>query len=272
MKVGFIGLGNQGAPIARRIARSGFELVACDISAPALAAFEEPGTQREGDPIAAARQVDVICSCVRMDQDLIALAGDGALFDALGGGGVFVIHSTVDPGLCRRLAEIAKSRGVDVIDAGVSGGGDAALNGQLAIFVGGEQAAFERVKPLLESYGKSVVHLGPVGRGMEGKLLNNLVSIANYGMSAAILDLGERLQFDREQLRQALLAGSADGFALRAVPGLLNPARATALREILSKDVDHARTLASADDASMAALVPAAQSMLERLSRAADER
>jgi hypothetical protein len=102
---------------------------------------------------------------------------------------------------------------------------------------------------------------------MEGKLLNNLVSIANYGMAAAILDLGEQLQFDREELRQALMAGSADGFALRAVPGLLRPEAAGPMRELLGKDLDHARELAPAGDPSMAALVHAAESMLDRLAR-----
>ncbi len=269
MRVGFVGVGMLGAPIARRIARSGFSLAACDINPQTLAAFDEPGTVREADPIALASQVDALCVCVRTDQDLESLVGDGALFAALGQGGLFIIHSTVDPGLCRQLAGIAKSYGVDLLDAGVSGGGPAALAGECSIFAGGDEAAFDRAKPLLASYGKSVVHLGPVGRGMEAKLLNNLVSIANYGLSAAILDLGERLHFDREQLRQALMAGSAQGFALRAVPGLLRPEGAGALRELLKKDVDHARTLAPANDVAMATLMPAALAMLDRLTRAA---
>ncbi|TAL01668.1 MAG: NAD(P)-dependent oxidoreductase [Rhodospirillaceae bacterium] len=271
MKVGFVGLGNQGGPIARRIARSGYDLVACDINPQALSAFDEPGAARSADPIATAKQVDVLCVCVRMDKDLVALAGDGALFAALGKGGVFIVHSTVDPGLCQQLADTAKTHDVDLLDAGVSGGGPAALAGELAIYVGGDKAAFERVRPLLESYGKSTFHLGPVGRGMEAKLLNNLVSIANYGMSAAILDLGERLNFDREQLRLALMTGSAQGYALRVVPGLLRPEGAVAIRELLSKDLDHAKMLAPGDDVALAALVPAAQALLARLSRAATE-
>jgi 3-hydroxyisobutyrate dehydrogenase len=105
---------------------------------------------------------------------------------------------------------------------------------------------------------------------MQGKLLNNLVSIANYGMAAAILDLGEKLSFDREQLRQALMAGSADGFALRAVVGLLRPESAEAMRQLLGKDLAHARELAPESDPSMAALVQAAESMIERLGRAAE--
>lgn len=268
MKVGFIGLGNQGAPIARRIARCGFNVVACDTSASALAAFDEPRVKLEKDPLATAAQVDFLCVCVRMDQDLVGLVGNGAIFRELGAGGVFIVHSTVKPALCRDLSDLAKNDDVDLLDAGVSGGGDAALKGQLSIFVGGEPDAFERARPLLSAYGKSVALLGPVGRGMEAKLLNNLVSIANYGMSAAILELGERLSFDREQLRQALLAGSAEGFALRAVPGLVQAERASWLHDLLSKDLEHSKLLAPAGDPAMAALVPAAQSMIDRLAQA----
>ena len=269
MKVGFIGLGSLGAPIARLIKRGGFELVVYDVSPEALAAFDEPGAVHERDPMATARAVDALCVCVRTDKDLETLVDGGALFSALRDGGTFIIHSTVDPGFCRELADLAKRHGVDLLDAGVSGGQAARAAGQFSIFVGGDKAAFDRVKPLFDAYGKSVVHLGPVGRGMEAKLLNNLVSIANYGMSAAILDLGEKLNFEREPLRQALMAGSAESFALQAVPGLLRPEGAAALRELLKKDLDHARTLAPGDDLSMAALVPAAQAMLARLVRAA---
>jgi 3-hydroxyisobutyrate dehydrogenase-like beta-hydroxyacid dehydrogenase len=269
MKVGFVGLGSLGGGMARRLARSGFELIACDINPETLAGFDEPGAEREADPVATARKADVLCVCVRMDADLEALTAGGAIFAALGEGGLFIVHSTVAPDLCRRLAIDAKRHGVELIDAGVSGGAPAALEGGLSIYVGGEDAAVERARPVLECYGKSVLHLGPVGRGMEGKLLNNLVSIANYGMSAAILDLGEKLNFDREQLRQALMAGSADGFALKAVPGLLrNPGP---MRELLGKDLAHARELAAEDDVSMAALVRSAESLLDRLGRAAGQ-
>lgn len=267
MKVGFIGLGSLGDGIARRIARSGFDLVACDVSQAALAAFDEPGVERTTDALATAEKVDVLCVCVRMDDDLRAIAGDNAIFRALGDGGLFIIHSTVSPDLARELAQSAKPFGVAVIDAGVSGGSPAALRGELSVYVGGEPEAIERARPLLETYAKSMLCLGPVGRGMEGKLLNNLVSIANYGMSAAILDLGQKLGFDREQLRQALMAGSAESFALKAVPGLLRPQGASAMRQLLGKDVDHARDLAPAADPSMDALLHAADSMLDRLAR-----
>lgn len=270
MKVGFVGLGSLGGGMARRLAQAGFDLLACDINPDALAAFDEPGAERQADPMATARAVETLCACVRMDDDLRALVAGGALFEALGRGGLFIIHSTVAPQLAQELEALAKGYGVGVLDAGVSGGAPAALRGELSIYVGGEDAAFAKGRPVLEAYGKSVLHLGPAGRGMQGKLLNNLVSIATYGLSAAILDLGEKLDFDREQLRQALLAGSADSFALRVIPGLLRPDRAEALHQVLGKDLAHARELAPITDASMAALVHAAEAMIARLAQTKD--
>ena len=269
MKVGFIGLGSLGGGMARRLAQCGFALTVCDVSAAALEAFDEPGVRRTTEALVAADGAEALCVCVRMDDDLRALTADGALFRAMGKGGLFIIHSTVSPDLCRELAAQAKPLGVAVIDAGVSGGAPAAIKGELSLYVGGEADAIERARPLLDAYARSLLVLGPVGRGMEGKLLNNLVSIANYGMSAAILDLGEKLGFDREQLRQALMAGSAESFALRAVVGMLRPEAAGPMQQLLGKDLDHARELAEATDPSMAALTHAAESMIARLGRAA---
>lgn len=268
MKVGYIGLGSLGNGIARRIARSGFDLAVYDVAPAAMVAFDEPGAIHAASPLEVARHAQAMCICVRMDQDLVDLTQDGSLFAALGEGGLFIVQSTVAPELCIELARMAQAHGVALIDAGVSGGAPAALEGKLSIYVGGEDDAVERARPLLEACG-TIAHMGAVGRGMQAKLLNNLVSIANYGMSAAILDLGETLGFDRMGLRESLMGGSAQGFALRAVPGLLRPEAAGGLRQLLGKDLDHAKLLAPADDPAMAALVPAARSMLKRLDRAA---
>ena len=274
MQVGFVGLGMMGAPIARRLAKCGYDVIGCDVSPQMLAAFDEPGTQREADPLICASRSDVLGVCVRTDEQLESLCGDGTLFAALGEGGLFILNSTVAPGLARSLAATAKAAGVDFVDVGVSGGGPAADKGDLSLWVGGEDAAVARAMPLLETLGKTISHLGPVGRGMEGKLLNNLVSIANYGMSAAILDLGDGLQFDRAQLSEALMAGSAQSFALRAAPGMIRPYPGAppgyldGLHDLLKKDVDLARQLAPASDPAMAALLASCEAMLARIKRA----
>jgi 3-hydroxyisobutyrate dehydrogenase-like beta-hydroxyacid dehydrogenase len=155
-----------------------------------LAAFDEPGTRREADPIATAKHSEMLGICVRTDEQLESLAGDGRLFAALGQGATVILHSTVSPELARRLAAQARDYGVGFVDVGVSGGGPAAIEGRLSLFIGAEAVDFERAWPWLEAIGSKLSHLGPVGRGQQGKLLNNLISIANYGMSAAIVDIG----------------------------------------------------------------------------------
>jgi 3-hydroxyisobutyrate dehydrogenase-like beta-hydroxyacid dehydrogenase len=274
-KAAFIGLGSMGAPIARRLARSGYSVVACDVSPAALQAFDEPDTTREPDPLYAARQAKLLGICVRTDEQLEQLVNGGALFAAMGAGGLVILHSTVAPELARRLASLATQSGVDLIDVGVSGGGPAAIEGKLSLFVGGEETAVERARPWLQSIGKSVAYLGPIGHGLEGKILNNLISIANYGMSAAIVDVGAKLGFDIEKLTDALMAGSAQSFALKISPGWIKksatntPARLLDLHDLLKKDVDHARNLLPAGDPAMTALLASCEAMLARLTIAA---
>ena len=256
--------------------RCGFDVTGCDVMRDALEAFDEPGGKQRADPIEAARDVDFLGVCVRTDAQLEDLIADGAIFAAMGDGSVFILNSTVAPDLARRLATQAAEHLVGFIDVGVSGGGPAAIEGKLSLFVGGEKAMVEKARPVLDAIG-TVAWLGPVGRGLEGKLLNNLVSIANYGMAVAILDLGAELNFDREQLREALMIGSARGFALQAVPGLVGWREGVTaeylndIHDLLAKDVIHAAELASPADPAMAALQASCRAMLARVKRAADE-
>jgi len=277
-RVGFIGLGSMGAPIAQRLARCGFAVIGCDISPEMLAAFDEPGTLQEADPIETARQSEMLGICVRTDAQLEALAGDGRLFEALGDGGIAILHSTVSPELAQKMAAKAKEYGVGFVDVGVSGGGPAAIEGQLSLFVGGEDADIERARPWLEAIGKKLSHLGPVGRGQEGKLLNNLISIANYGMAAAIVDVGIDMGFDRQQLIDAFNAGSAQSFALGVGPrmvlpreGVGAPSTFMGLHDLLKKDVDHCRELPVSETAALSGLLASCDLMLARIRRAAAE-
>jgi len=277
-KVGFIGLGSMGAPIARRLARCGFDVTGCDISEAMLADFDEPGTARSSDPMETARIADLLGVCVRTDEQLEGLIAGGKLFEALGQGGTLILHSTVSPDLARKLAAQAKKYGVGFVDVGVSGGGPAAIEGKLSLWIGGEQADVDRARPWLEAIGSTLSHLGPVGRGQEGKLINNLISIANYGMSAAIVDIGLSMGFERNQLIEALNAGSAQSFAMSVGPRFVLPREGTGapssfagLHDLLKKDVEHARELPTSETVALRSLAEAAEFMLARLRRAASE-
>jgi 3-hydroxyisobutyrate dehydrogenase len=278
MKIGFIGLGSMGAPIARRLARCGFEVIGCDIAPEMLQAFDEPGTTRSCDPLEAARLAEMLGICVRTDQQLADLVDGGRLFEALGEGALVILHSTVSPNLARELAVLAKQYEVGFVDVGVSGGAPAAIEGQLTLFVGGEDEDVERAKPWLEAISKTMAHLGPVGRGQEAKLLNNLISIANYGMSAAIVDVAMTLGFERDRFTEILMSGSAQSFALKVAPGFVRKRSGLGatgsfmgLHDLLKKDVDHCRALPPSDAVAMQALLASCETMLARIRRAAVE-
>lgn len=274
--VGFIGLGLMGMPIARRLARQGFAVTGCDIFPATLESFDESGTKREADPVEAARGKDIVGICVRTDEQLRDLTRDGAVFAAQGEGGIFIITSTVSPELAQTLEKEAAQHGVSVIDVGVSGGHHYALDGKLSLFVGGDDDVVAKAQPWLDAIG-TTSHLGPVGRGLTGKLLNNLACIANYGLAASILDLGVQLDFDREQLREALQRGSAQSFALQVAPTMMGlregqTAKDVAgLRNLLEKDVRLSAKLADAEDVAMSALQDACEVLLARMDRAAKD-
>jgi 3-hydroxyisobutyrate dehydrogenase-like beta-hydroxyacid dehydrogenase len=268
----------MGAPIARRLARCGFEVTGCDIAPEMLAAFDEPGTKRSSDPAETARQSQMLGVCVRTDEQLEALVDGGRLFEALGEGGTVILHSTVSPDLARKLAAQAKEYGVGFVDVGVSGGAPAAIEGQLSLFVGGEDADVARARPWLDAIGKAMAHLGPVGRGQEAKLLNNLISIANYGMSSAIVDVAMAMGFDREKIIDALMAGSAQSFALKVAPGFVRPRTGVGapssfkgLHDLLKKDVELCRQLPASSPVAMEALLASCEVMLARIRLAEQE-
>lgn len=269
-KAGFIGLGAMGAPIARRLARQGFEVFGCDISPAMLKAFDEPGSRRTPDPIECARASQLLGICVRTDAQLEALVDGGTLYEALGSGGTVILHSTVAPELAVTQAELAAQHGVGFVDVGVSGGGPAAIEGQLSLYIGASEPDLAKARPWLEAIGKNLAHLGPVGRGQQAKLLNNLISVANYGMSAAIIDIGTDMGFDRQQLVDAFMAGSAQSFALRVAPGFTAQGRDHMdLHDLLKKDVDHCRDLPTSERAARDGLLAACEVLLARLRRAA---
>lgn len=270
MKVAFIGLGSIGQFMARRLVRVGLEVTGCDISPKMLEAFDEPGARREADPIAAVRGVDVAGICVLNDAQVEVLAEDGRLYEALGKGGIVVIHSTVSPDLPRRLAKVAAQYGVDLVDAGVSPGGPIIGEGKASVFVGGDDVVVARARPYLEAFGK-VSHLGPLGCGLEGKLLQNLAAIAGFGLAASIMEVARGLGVDQDALREAMMGGTSQSYALKATPGLLNPSGPGAtgtrasLHDLLKKDVDHAMDLAGWDNRHARVLQASAQAMLDAL-------
>ena len=176
MRVGLIGLGSQGGPMARRIIEAGFATSLWARRPAALEPFADTAAKVAGSPAELAADSDLVCLCVVGDADVDEITGgeDGVLA-GLESGSVIAVHSTVHPTTCHDLAKKAATQGVSVIDAPVSGGAPAVAEGRLLVMVGGDADVVARCRPVFESYADPIVHLGDLGSGQTTKLLNNLL-------------------------------------------------------------------------------------------------
>lgn len=220
MHIGFIGLGSQGGPMARRIVDAGYPMTLWARRPASLQPFADTSAEVAESPAELAAASDLVCLCVVGDADVEQLTdGEHGLLAGLKPGSVIAVHSTVHPNTCRELADKAAAQGVSVIDAPVSGGGPAAAEGRLLVMAGGDPAVVQRCRPVFETYANPVVHLGDVGSGQVTKLLNNLLFTANLGTAATALALGEALGVARDRLAEVVSRGSANSFALNSIQG-----------------------------------------------------
>jgi 3-hydroxyisobutyrate dehydrogenase len=218
MRVGFIGLGSQGAPMARRIVDAGYPVTLWARRPATLEPFAGTPAKVADSPADLAASSDLVCICVVSDADVEeVVAGERGVLAGLGTGGVIAVHSTVHPDSCRRLAGQAEALGMRLIDAPVSGGGPAAAAGRLLVMAGGDEATVEFCRPVFATYGDPIVHLGPVGAGQVTKLLNNVLFTAHLGAAASLLGLGQALGIDPLRLAGVISHGSGNSFALERV-------------------------------------------------------
>lgn len=179
--IGFIGLGNIGAPMARRLLDRPDELVVLDVAAAATAPFAAEGATVAATPAELAARARVISIVVR-DEAQVAevLDGPDGLLAGAAAGTVVAVHSTISAEGAVALAERAAAAGVDLVDAPISGGAMGAHEGTLVVMVGGSDDAVERARPVLERYASLVVHCGPVGQGTRMKIARNLITFASF--------------------------------------------------------------------------------------------
>src|ERR1700712_4431043 len=194
MRVGFIGLGSQGAPMARRIAEAGFPMTLWARRPATLEPFAETPAKIAASPAELTAECDLVCLCVVGDADVEEITfGESGLLAGMGRGGVIAVHSTVHPNTCRDIAEKASAQGISILDAPVSGGGPAAAAGHLLMMVGGDADVVQRCRPVFDTHSDAVIHLGDLGSGQTTKLLNNLLFTANLGTAAAAPTLADNL-------------------------------------------------------------------------------
>jgi 3-hydroxyisobutyrate dehydrogenase len=184
VNVGFIGLGTMGGPMALNLRAAGYALAVHDLKREAAAAHERAGARWAGSAREAAAGADVVFTSLPGPREVEAVGAE--LFDALRPGAAWFDLSTNSPAVVRALHARFARNGIDVLDAPVSGGPRGAKTRKLALLVGGERAAFDRYRPLLDAIGDQVIYIGAVGAGSVAKLVHNC---AGYAVQAAIAEL-----------------------------------------------------------------------------------
>ena len=191
-RVAFLGLGAIGLPMARHLARPGHDLAVWNRTASKAEAFAaDTGARLAATPAEAARDRDVVVTCLPVSRDVESLLGgaDG-LLATLQPGAVLVDCTSGDPATSRRMAAALAARGIGFLDAPVSGGVSGAEQGALTVMVGGDASTLERVRPVLECFGKKIVHCGEVGAGDALKAVNNaLLAMHIWGTAEGLVAL-----------------------------------------------------------------------------------
>jgi 2-hydroxy-3-oxopropionate reductase len=219
LKVGYIGLGIMGKPIARNILRAGYPLVMHNRSQGSVNELVKEGAVPAENPAQVARQVDVIFTNLpdSPDVEIVALGKDGVIKGAHEGL-TFVDNSTIKPATARIIAEKLGKVGVACLDAPVSGGDIGAQKGTLAIMVGGPKSAFETVLPIFESMGKTITHVGGSGSGQIAKAANQIMVAAQMVAMGELLILAQKTGADPAKVIDAIRGGAAQCWALDNKP------------------------------------------------------
>jgi 3-hydroxyisobutyrate dehydrogenase len=201
MKIGFIGLGHMGAPMALNLLKAGHTLKVFDLSEAALQTLAEAGAQRAASPKDAASGAEWVVTMLPAAAHVrtVLTAADGVLA-GIAKGVTIIDSSTIDPASAREFAALAAERGNTFVDAPVSGGTGGAVAGTLTFMVGGTAAVYESVKPVLSGMGKNIVHCGETGTGQVAKICNNLVLGVTMAGVAEAMALGESLGIDPKVL------------------------------------------------------------------------
>ena len=232
---GFIGLGSQGGPMARRIIDAGFPTVLWARRPESLIPYADTQAVVAQDIAMLARQADHVGICVVDDAGVQEICGQ--LIPHMSAGARIAIHSTVHPALCAALAQQAAARGVEVIDAPVSGGGAGAAAGTLTVMVGGNAPAVEAARPVLETFAGLIVHLGAVGAGQMAKLVNNAMMAANLAIAHHGLAAATALGIDRKAFADLVKVSSGRSFSFDVYAKLPTPTAFGHGARLLQKDV-----------------------------------
>jgi len=215
MRVGFVGLGTMGGPMAANAARAGFEVSAWNRTAGRAVDLHDLGVSIAETPAAVAGASDVIITMVSDTPDVEAVVfGPEGVASGAVTGSLVVDMSTISPSSTRDFADRLAKQGVAMLDAPVSGGSEGAKKATLSIFVGGEAADLERARPVLESLGTTITHVGPIGSGQAVKAVNQVILAGTYLGVAEGIVLALKSGLDVDQVVGALSGGAAQSWVL----------------------------------------------------------
>lgn len=235
MTIGFIGLGSQGGPMARRIVQAGYPTRLWARRVEALAPFADTAAMPVSSIAELGAQCDHVGVCVVDDAGTIEVCE--ALIAAMRPGSRIAIHATIHPSTCRKLASQAGASGIALLDAPVSGGGPAAAAGTLTVMVGGDPDIVAAARPIFETFAGLVVHLGAVGAGQAAKLVNNALMATQVALAHHALAAGAALGLDRAALIALVKASSGRSFGFEVYARLPEPAAFAHGAKLLDKDL-----------------------------------
>ncbi len=246
-RIGFIGVGTMGLPMAKNLVKKGFTVSAFDMNPAAVQAAVAAGMTGTASAAEVVATADVVVTMLPSSPNVeSAYTGDGGVLAAARKGTLCVDMSTIDPGVSRRVAAAAVERGLRFVDAPVSGGVPRAIDGTLAIMVGGSEADFAAARPVLEAMGANIFHVGPVGSGEVVKLCNNLIAGVSAVAVSEAFRLAEAFGVDPRTATDVIAKSSGNTWVMEAahpVPGLVPRAASSQgyapgfMTDLMCKDV-----------------------------------
>jgi 2-hydroxy-3-oxopropionate reductase len=206
--LGFVGLGTMGVPMASNLLKHGFPVRVWSRRQEAMQPLIAAGASAGASPADVAAHSDITLTMVtdgRAAEEV--MLGDAGVVHGAASGALAIDHSTIPPEIAKRIAATLAARGIDMLDAPVSGGAAAARAGTLAVMAGGAESAVARARPILSCYAATIVHIGPSGAGQVAKACNQICTIVNQLGAAEAMLLAERSGVDPHKVKDALMAG-----------------------------------------------------------------
>jgi len=216
-KIGFIGLGIMGKPMARNLMEAGYEITVYNRSREKVDELAEEGAEAAGSPREVAEQSDVVITMLPDSPEVREIvAGEDGVFEGIKEGSLLIDMSTISPVVTEELAADAGKKGVGMLDAPVSGGETGAIDGALSIMVGGSEEDFERARPIFDVLGQTVVRVGEAGAGQVVKACNQIVVALVIEAVSEALVLGSKAGVDPEKIIEVLSGGLAGSKVMEA--------------------------------------------------------